>query len=191
MTTVEKRSRGRPRKFDVEEGVLQAQHLFAVRGYDTVGVSEICETLGITPTSLYAAFGNKLGLYARAVEAYAGSTGLFVANALDASKTPTDVWEKVLREAARSYTSGDIKGCMALDGTLTSQDPDANALVRAQAASTQHAIAARLKELGDKNAEMSAASILILMRGLSASARNGATKDELDAVVDLAVAATS
>ncbi|WP_299048748.1 TetR/AcrR family transcriptional regulator [uncultured Tateyamaria sp.] len=189
MTTSQKRTRGRPRKFDIESGVRQAQLLFASRGYDVVGVSEICDTLGITPTSLYSAFGNKLGLYERAVEAYASSTGRFVGEALEQAQTEREVWDKVLRAAADAYTSGEIKGCLVLDGTLTSQDPEANALVAAQAQGTQLVIAERLQELGAEEAESSASTILILMRGLSASARNLATKEDLEAVVDLVLIA--
>ncbi len=189
MTTAKKRSRGRPRKFDVDVGVVQAQALFAGRGFDTVGMSEICETLGVTPTSLYAAFGNKLGLYTRAVENYANSTGRFVSAALAAATTPFEVWEKVLRASAEVYSSGDIKGCMVLNGALMSQDAEANALVAAQAEATQAAIAARLSELGDPDPKESAASILVLMRGLSVSARTNASRNDLDSVVDLVLLA--
>lgn len=39
-----------------------ALHLFASRGYDAIGVQEICEAAGITKPTLYHYFGNKRGL---------------------------------------------------------------------------------------------------------------------------------
>lgn len=42
--------------------VQQALTLFASRGYDAVGVQEICEAAGITKPTLYYYFGSKRGL---------------------------------------------------------------------------------------------------------------------------------
>ena len=39
-----------------------ALNLFAARGYDAVGVQEICEAVGITKPTLYHYFGSKRGL---------------------------------------------------------------------------------------------------------------------------------
>ena len=39
-----------------------ALRLFAARGYDAVGVQEICEAAGVTKPTLYHYFGNKRGL---------------------------------------------------------------------------------------------------------------------------------
>ncbi|MFY0574857.1 TetR/AcrR family transcriptional regulator [Cystobacter fuscus] len=40
-----------------------AVRLFAERGYDAIGVQEICEAAGITKPTLYHHFGNKRGLF--------------------------------------------------------------------------------------------------------------------------------
>lgn len=42
----------------------RALELFAARGYDAVGVQEICEAAGVTKPTLYHYFGNKRGLLA-------------------------------------------------------------------------------------------------------------------------------
>jgi AcrR family transcriptional regulator len=48
---------------DNRESILeQALRLFSERGYDAVGVQEICEASGITKPTLYHYFGNKHGL---------------------------------------------------------------------------------------------------------------------------------
>lgn len=40
-----------------------ALHLFAERGYDAVGVQEICNAAGVTKPTLYHYFGSKRGLF--------------------------------------------------------------------------------------------------------------------------------
>ena len=64
-TTNKPKPRGRPRRFDPQEAVDTARHLFHARGYDAVSVADVTEALGINPPSFYAAFGNKAGLYNR------------------------------------------------------------------------------------------------------------------------------
>lgn len=58
---------------DTRGRILQeALRAFAARGYDAVGVQEICSSSGITKPSLYHHFGSKLGLLdAIASERYA------------------------------------------------------------------------------------------------------------------------
>ena len=58
----------RPRTF-VESEVLEgAVALFREQGYEGTSVPELTERLGICRQSLYTAFGDKRGLYLRALE---------------------------------------------------------------------------------------------------------------------------
>ncbi|HEU5014318.1 MAG TPA: TetR/AcrR family transcriptional regulator [Roseiflexaceae bacterium] len=59
-----------------------ALRLFAARGYDAVGVQEICEAAGVTKPTLYHYFGNKRGLLAALV---ADRAGPFVRRLADAA----------------------------------------------------------------------------------------------------------
>src|ERR671916_1966197 len=79
ITTNNAKRRGRPRRFDPQEAVATAQHLFHARGYDAVSVADVTEALGINPPSFYAAFGNKAGLYNRVLDHWA-STGAIPLN---------------------------------------------------------------------------------------------------------------
>ncbi|MEW2516478.1 TetR/AcrR family transcriptional regulator [Streptomyces sp. NPDC046870] len=60
----------RPRGFDTDAAVEQAMALFWRRGYRATPVPRLTELLGIGSGSLYAAFGSKDGLYARALRRY-------------------------------------------------------------------------------------------------------------------------
>src|SRR5690242_7796928 len=67
--------RGRPRTFDMGAAVDKAMGLFHGRGYDGVGVAELGAALGVSPPSLYAAFGSKMGLFRQAVARYIAGPG--------------------------------------------------------------------------------------------------------------------
>jgi len=43
--------------------IEHALRLFAARGYDAIGVQEVCDAAGITKPTLYHHFGNKRGLF--------------------------------------------------------------------------------------------------------------------------------
>jgi TetR/AcrR family transcriptional regulator, repressor for divergent bdcA len=176
-------SRGRPRKFDVENGVAIALKLFSKHGYDAVGVNEICTKVGITPTSLYAAYGSKLNLFKRAISSYIAGPGQFVGKALEQANSPSDVWQRILLAAAKQYSAGPERGCPVLDGLLGSRETEVIAFTASHADATQQAIFKRLQALGDEKAELNAATILLVMRGLSTSARSSATIEKLDAMV--------
>ena len=59
MTDEVKKSRGRPRVFDMDEALEKALKIFWERGYEGTSIAELTETLGVNKPSLYAAFGNK------------------------------------------------------------------------------------------------------------------------------------
>ena len=59
----------KPMTTDARADILAAAlTLFAGRGYDAVGVAEVCETAGITKPTLYHYFGSKQGLLDALVE---------------------------------------------------------------------------------------------------------------------------
>ncbi|MFJ7497320.1 TetR/AcrR family transcriptional regulator [Streptomyces sp. NPDC097727] len=60
----------RPREFDPDVAVRQAMGLFRRHGYHATPVPRLTAQLGIGTGSLYAAFGSKDGLYARALQRY-------------------------------------------------------------------------------------------------------------------------
>lgn len=182
-------TRGRPRKFDLDDGVATALSLFARHGYDAVGVGEICGAVGITPTSLYAAYASKFNLFQLAIDRYVAASGAFVAKALAAATTPQDLWSHLLCAAADQYSQGEGKGCPVLDGSLATRDPDVQALLAAQITATRTAIAARLAALGDPQPDANAQAILTIMRGLSAAARSGTARTDLHTTVKAILAA--
>ncbi|EAQ1498891.1 TetR/AcrR family transcriptional regulator [Salmonella enterica subsp. enterica serovar Orion] len=64
---------GRIRNFDRDAVLESAVDVFWERGYDGAGMQEICRVTGLNPGSVYAAFGDKHGLFIEALKSYMAS----------------------------------------------------------------------------------------------------------------------
>src|SRR4051812_3480675 len=69
------RPRGRPRAFDRARALEQALTLFWERGYEGTSIADLTAVMGITPPSLYAAFGSKEALFREALSLYRHRAG--------------------------------------------------------------------------------------------------------------------
>src|SRR5690606_27399793 len=97
------RTRGRPRKFDVDEAIATAQSLFHSRGYDAVSVSDVTGALGINTPSFYSAFGSKAGLYERVINRYSDHGAIPLEDILRPDRPVAACITEMLKEAARRY----------------------------------------------------------------------------------------
>ncbi len=148
--------------------------LFHRKGYDGVGVAEIGEALGIRPPSFYAAFGSKAGLFRRTLALYADSEANVFATAQAEGGDVVTVIGRMFRIAADIYAvPGCAAGCLVLDGTRNSVDPEARAIAgEAKAASRamiRDFIATEYPDYAGDLAEFAT----IALAGMSASARDG------------------
>ncbi|RYF17710.1 MAG: TetR/AcrR family transcriptional regulator [Oxalobacteraceae bacterium] len=67
---VRERARGRPRTFDEGEFLDGAIALFSNAGFSGVGISDLTAATGLTVGSVYKAYQDKEGVFARALERY-------------------------------------------------------------------------------------------------------------------------
>jgi len=198
MKRVKRRPPGRPRSFDRETALLAATRLFRERGYDGATLAELQHAMGgISPPSLYAAFGSKEELFKEAVAGYMESTAQDGRCALESTALSTrDAIEQVLRAAvAQSTRVGEPRGCMLVLGALncTPEDTEGRAvsehLHRLRVAS-YGGIADRIRrgiQQGDvppgTDVEGLTAFVTALVSGVSVLARDGATRAALNAAV--------
>jgi TetR/AcrR family transcriptional repressor of nem operon len=71
----------RPRAFDEDDVLTAAMHAFRRQGYSNISVVQLEAATGLRTSSLYHAFGDKAGLFQRALDHYVTN---FVAPRLDA-----------------------------------------------------------------------------------------------------------
>jgi AcrR family transcriptional regulator len=189
--------KGRPREFDCEQALAQALRVFWQRGYEGASMAELTGAMGITKPSLYAAFGNKESLFKKALDLYERDKMAYVAEAL-AAPTCRQVAETFLRGAVDMTTSTcDPRGCL---GVISSVACSAEAesireeVTRRRASSNQALIerfaqANAIGELPDGvEPEALARYLMAVLQGLALQAGNGATRAELDQLVDTTLA---
>lgn len=184
------KSRGRPRAFDRDVALDQAQALFHAHGYDGVGVAALAQAMGVNPPSLYAAFGSKAGLFDEVLGRYA-RTGLPIDTLLAPGADPATALGALLRAAAHIYAADpQATGCMVLEGARGS-DGEAAGCAR----TWKEASAQRVRDfLAPTHADamtVVADYMVTVMSGLSADARAGRSTDRLVAVADMAGLAIS
>ncbi len=184
-TNVLKR-RGRPRRFDPQEAIATAQHLFHARGYDAVSVADVTEALGINPPSFYAAFGNKAGLYTRVLDHWASTGAIPLDDILRPDRPIAESLAAVLEEAARRYAADSAAaGCLVLEGTRCN-DEEAREAARAYNLAAEGVIRDYIAARHPEEAERVTDFVSTTMSGLSAKARNGHGLDQLLATARLA-----
>ena len=189
---------GRPRAFDADEALDRALEVFWRKGYEGATLCDLTGAMGINPPSLYAAFGNKEGLFRKALDRYWRVRTAFWDEAL-AAPTARRAAETLLHGTAKFLCDPcHPKGCLAVHGALASgegTDCIRQELERRRATS-QAAIRERLKRAkreGDLSADADPAALArflaTVMEGMAVQAASGASRKELDRVAETALRA--
>jgi TetR/AcrR family transcriptional regulator, copper-responsive repressor len=185
---------GRPREFDRDEALGLAMLLFWKRGYQATSVSELIDAMGITPPSLYSAFGDKKRLFLEAVDRYQAGPGAFAKQALTEEPTAERAIRRLLLGAVDSFCDPKHPtGCMVvLSATNCAVESDdvLQELVKRRRA-TERAIRHRIAA-GQADGEFAANADVDALAGLVASAlygiaikaRDGAAPTSLRKIVD-------
>lgn len=191
------RPRGRPRAFDRDVALDAAMRLFWRHGYEATTVSALTEAMGLTPPQLYAAFGDKRRLFGAAVDKYQAGPGAFGTAAL-ARPTAREALETLLREAARELTApGRPPGCLCVLGAVNCGPGSAEveADLRRRRAANEAAIRRRIeagRDAGELPADADVGALAKfyagVFQGMSFQARDGASRDELERVAEVAMA---
>ncbi|NEB05519.1 TetR/AcrR family transcriptional regulator [Streptomyces sp. SID13726] len=190
------RPRGRPRSFDRETALEKAILAFWERGYEATSVSDLTRVMDIGAPSLYAAFGDKRSLFEEAVSVYGTRYAAFADRALTEEPTARAPVARTLREAARAYTDPDRPhGCLFAHAAINCTTPEVADLLRDRRNATIAAFESRIR------ADIAAGALPVgtdagalarhsgaIVHGMSQQARDGASRSELEAVAEIAMA---
>lgn len=117
---------GRPRQFDEDAVLDAASEIFWARGYEATSTRELTACTGLTPSSIYAAFGDKRGLFRRALDHYLARLRRKMAR-LDEAGSPGRAIAGFFQDTIdQSLADPAQRGCMLVNSALeaTPQEPE-------------------------------------------------------------------
>lgn len=172
-------------------------HVFWEHGYEAASISDLTAAMGISPPSLYTAFGDKAQLFLEAIERYGKGPGGFGQRALDEEPTARRAVHRLLNEAADELTRDcHPLGCMMVMATTNcsvAAEHIQTALVKRRAlgvAMMQARIQRGIDE-GELPAATDAGTLAnfyaTVYQGMSMQAKDGATRASLLASVEMAM----
>lgn len=192
------RARGRPREFDREAALTKAMKLFWIKGYEATSISDLTTALGVGPTSLYAAFGSKDALYAEALRLYSVTYENLVLGRFRQASTAREAALAYLWDSAAAMTGSDCDlphGCLVTLGTVGSDGhAELGDLMKTTRGGAFDVLVPRLDKAVAEGELPKALDVRKLARflqtvqsGMAIRARDGAERDELQAVAEIAM----
>jgi AcrR family transcriptional regulator len=187
---------GRPISFNKEAALEAAMLLFWERGYEGTSMADLTQAMGLNPSSIYAAFGDKHVLFSLAAERYMEKRAMYAGKALEEPTLEKFIRALFSNTVAFLTTPGHPPTCMTLAGAVgCSVDAkparDLMAEIRKQ---NQAALRKRLLEARksgempkDVNLDDYTRYLSTIIAGLSIQAANGSTKEELKRTAKMAL----
>lgn len=189
---------GRPRSFCTDTALDRAITVFWRKGYEGASLSDLTGAMGINPPSLYAAFGNKEGLFRAVLERYDERRKTLMEKVLAAAdaKSAAKLYLEGVAEFAADTKGRNPPGCLLVQSGLSCSDQDIPAMLAQHRAEKERALRERFerdRKSGNlpKSASPAAlASYLVAMsNGMCVQASAGASGKDLSEVVKIALAA--
>ncbi len=184
----------RPREFDEEDVLDKAMTLFWERGYAGTSLGEIEAATRLGRASLYAAFGDKEGLFVKVLERFAARYDSFAEilaeheGARRGFEALFDRWFELI------CASSGPRGCLMQMATTTGAlELERAAEVLTASGRATEAVFKSALERAQRNGELPegasptllARYLVVSAQGLSSSARSGLSRRQLEPVVAL------
>lgn len=149
VKTTPAKKRGRPRAFDSDVALKQAQDAFRDTGFAATSLDDLSAAMGINRPSLYGAFGDKRELFIKAYQQYRADMAALFAPDFDPKLTLRNSLQRTFATAISVYVSGKNgpRGCFSVMTAASEAmaDPEIRTLVQKGVLGTDRAFADRLR----------------------------------------------
>ncbi|MEV5495519.1 helix-turn-helix domain-containing protein [Nonomuraea fuscirosea] len=188
----------RTREFDTEAAVSRAMELFWTRGYEATSLRDLTRRLGIGQGSLYAAFGDKDGLYRAALEHYRTTLAATALRDLAEGADARSAIRAMLVERIRIAVGNGGQGCLAVNAACERlpEDPSIRRVVRDMQDASQEALAEVLRAAAERGEVAArhdpgtlAAFLVTFLNGLLVSSKITPDAGALEPLVEVALTA--
>lgn len=171
--------------------------LFWEHGFDGTGMQDICRATGLNPGSVYAAFGDKRGLFLQALQRFMAQRSQQTIAALNAGPSGLQAITDYLDGLVEAMLDGRRKwGCLVTNSIVefARRDTEIHAAFQLHIARLETAFAGALergRQAGEIRADISAtegaAFLVCTVQGLNVLAKTQPSALALQAVVRLAL----
>lgn len=170
--------------------------LFWERGYEGTSMADLTQVMGLNPSSIYAAFGDKQQLFSLAAKRYSDSRGRYAAKALQEPTLKRVVRALFDSTVAFLTTPGHPSTCMTLAGAMGCSADAAPARALMTEIRKQNEVAMRERLLKARSSGELPKGIDVddytrylssILSGLSIQAANGSTRKELERTAQIAL----
>jgi AcrR family transcriptional regulator len=187
---------GRPITFDRDAALEAAMLLFWERGFEGTSMADLTQAMGLSPSSIYAAFNDKHTLFSLAVKRYINIRAQYGTKALEEPTLKKVIHALFDNTVAFLTTPGHPPTCMTLAGAVgcsvaakPARDIMTEIRKQNEVAMRERFLEARKSgELSkDINVDDYTRYLSSILAGLSIQAANGSTKAELERIVQMAL----
>lgn len=189
--------RGQGRRFDTQAALDDAMDVFWRHGYEGTSIADLTRAIGITPSSLYAAFDGKRNLFDLVVERYLQTKGRFTSLAFEEETDSLSLVRRLLREASDEYAdSNGPGGCLIVSAAtcVTDENHDVEVKLESHRRSNIKQIEGILRTDQDKGAisknadpEALANFVGTVLQGMAQRGRDGASARELRTTAEMSL----
>lgn len=190
--------RGRPREFDPQHVTRRAMEVFWTHGYHATSLPHLLDATHLSRSSLYAAYGDKHGLFLSALDQFIEDSLLRIDTDLDPARPALDSLRQCLAGCVqRSCGASGKRGCFLVSTAkeMAGRDPEVAKRVRRFFDGFEQRLTATLvraqaqRQLADGVEPADAARILLsLMEGLRVLGKAGIDEKAWLGTVDALVA---
>jgi TetR/AcrR family transcriptional regulator, transcriptional repressor for nem operon len=185
--------RGRPRGFDTDVAIERAMNVFWSQGYNATALPDLLNATKLSRGSLYAAFGDKHGLFLSALDRYIADALVRMDVELGTPSPMTGLRSFLAGYVARTGGANGRRGCLlvATAMELAGRDPEVDRRVRGFFDATETKIEAaltRAKAAGDLangwHPASAARLLLCFVEGMRVVGKTAPKRETMQAAVD-------
>lgn len=190
---------GRPRAFEIKQALEAAMEVFWQKGYEGASLSDLTEVMNINRSSFYSTFGSKEKLFQKVLELYLEEGPPHALVVALQESTAKEVVRKFLQASAEAATRPSYPpGCLTVIGAITCSDESSPVKLSLTEWRIQIEKDLRVRlETAKKNGDLPehtdpvalARYLATLSSGMSIQAVNGASREDLESVVAIAMSA--
>ena len=187
---------GRPISFDKDAALEAAMLLFWERGFEGTSMADLTQAMGLNPSSIYAAFGDKHALFSLTVKRYLDTRAQYATEALEEPTLEKVILALFDNTVAFLTTRGHPPTCMTLAGAMGCSVDAAPARDLLKEIRRQNEVAIKKRLLQARKSGEFSKNINVddytrylssILAGLSVQAANGSTKAQLKRTARMAL----